>query len=434
MERGRPNGVLMGGSGGREHALGHKFEQDGILVRYAPGNGGTYPNNVPISVDDTAGLLRFASENKLVTVIGPEAPLAHGVADAFIGSGLRLFGHTASATRLESSKIFAKEFMVRNGILTSPFKSFHVAEEAKVYVEGLDYLVVVKADGLCGGKGVIVCDSKQDALDAIDEMMVRKTFKSAGERIVIEKRLYGTELSYIVITDGNTYIPMATSQDHKRRDDGDKGLNTGGMGAYSPGLMGLETEELIKNEGVERTLDGMRREGLPANGFMYFGLMIVEEEGRKRPYLLEINMRAGDPETQVIVPRMKSDLFPYILATIDGRLAEMPPIEWDSRSAATVIMASRPYPETPNKGEEITGLEIEDANSIVFHSGTARSSNGKITAEGGRVLAVTALGKGLEEALANTYRRVSQIHWPSEFHRTDIGRHGLEHILRTSER
>lgn len=425
---------LIVGSGGREHALASKIGQSQLAaeVYSAPGNGGTL-RNLPISTVDMQTLARFAAGMNLVTIVGPEVPLTIGIADLFARNKLEIFGHTAAAAMLEGSKSFSKEFMERNHILTSRFEVFDAPEKAKKYVRSLDYAVVVKADGLASGKGVIVCDSTQDALDAIDKIMVARAFGSAGSKIVIEKRLYGTELSYIVITDGKAYIPMATSQDHKKLLDGDRGPNTGGMGAYSPAIMDAATEKLIRTEIVERTLEGMRREALPANGFIYFGLMIVGEGANKKIYLLEINMRSGDPETQAIIPRMKSDIVLYIFATIRGDLGEMPPIIWDSNSSATVVMASTGYgyQEGLRVGETITGLDPNDDKSIVFHSGTQRFGNDIVYTSGGRVLAVTALGENLHLAVENAYRRVSQIHWPSEYHRKDIGHQALKILRRT---
>lgn len=414
--------VLVVGSGGREHALGWKLAQSKQVrqVFFAPGNGGT-KNNIPIAAEDLDGLMEFAINNRCFTVVGPEAPLSKGIVDKFTQNNLRIFGPTKEAAKLESSKIWAKLFMQRNDIPTAPFGIFDSAKEAKEYVESLNYPVVIKADGLAAGKGVIVCDGKEDALSAIDEMLVKNAFGAAGASIVIEKRIDGIEASYIALSDGHVAIPMATSQDHKRIYDGDKGPNTGGMGAYSPtGVIDDTMAEKIQKNVIDKTINAMKKEGIVFRGFLYAGIMIKDGE----PYVLEFNARMGDPECQPILMRMRSDLYEYLVASSDGTLNMLPEISWKSQTAVCVVLASKGYPESYQKNEEITGLDQISDDAFVFHAGT-KSDGEKILTNGGRVLGVTALGASLSDAITNAYSAVEKIHWNSKYCRMDIGKKGL---------
>ena len=414
--------VLVVGSGGREHALGWKLSQSPKVdkIYYAPGNGGTL-NNVNISSDDIEGLAKFAKDNGCITVVGPEIPLSNGIVDEFTKKGLRVFGPTKSAAQIESSKIWAKNFMKRNGILTARFEVFDDPKKAIDFAKSVDYPLVVKADGLAAGKGVIVCNGSAEAIDAINKMLVQKNFGSAGSKIILEERIDGVEASFIALSDGNTAYPMATSQDHKRIHDNDKGPNTGGMGTYSPTpvIDDVTANEIQKNV-IEKTIESMKKEGIVFKGFLYAGIMLKDG----KPYVLEFNARMGDPECQPIMMRMDSDLFMYIQASIDGKLSSLPPMSWKKQSAVCIILASKGYPESYPKDEEITGLDDIIPGSQVFHSGT-RKENGKILTSGGRVLGVTAVGDTLESAIANAYMRVAKINWPSKYCRTDIGKKGL---------
>jgi phosphoribosylamine--glycine ligase len=418
--------VLVVGSGGREHALGWKLSQSPQVDRifHAPGNGGT-KNNIPIQADDLDGLLEFADENDCFTVVGPEAPLAMGIVDKFSQRNLKIFGPTKEAAQLESSKVWAKLFMQRHDIPTSPFGIFYDADEAKEYVKSLDYDVVIKADGLAAGKGVIMCNTKQEAFDAIDVMLVKKSFGTAGKVIVVEKRIDGIEASYIALSDGNVAIPMATSQDHKRIFDDDKGPNTGGMGAYSPtGIIDDKMAEKIQKTIIDKTVRAMKEDGIIFKGFLYAGVMIKDGE----PYVLEFNARMGDPECQPILMRMKSDLFEYISASVDGTLGMLSPVSWKPQSSVCVVLASKGYPDSYPKNEQITGLDSTNAENVfVFHAGT-KLENGKVLTNGGRVLGVTSLGASLEDAISNAYSAVSKIGWQSKYCRSDIGKKGLKYL------
>lgn len=415
--------VLVVGSGGREHALGWKLAQSKQVgkVFFAPGNGGT-KNNIPINPDEIDKLIEFATNNDCFTVVGPEAPLSKGIVDRFAEHNLGIFGPTKEAAQLESSKIWAKQFMQRNGIPTAPFGIFDSADEAKKYVDSLNYPVVIKADGLAAGKGVIVCDGKKEALDAIDEMLVKNTFGSAGSNIVIEKRIDGIEASYIALCDGKTAIPMATSQDHKRVFDDDRGPNTGGMGAYSPtGVIDDVLAEKIQKDVIEKTIHAMKKEGIPFKGFLYAGIMVKDGE----PFVLEYNARMGDPECQPIMMRMGSDLYEYLLASYNGNLDLLPHITWKSQTAVCVVLASKGYPDSYPKNEKISGLEsANDNHTVVFHAGT-KFEDGHVLTSGGRVLGVTALGATLPSAISNAYLAVEKIQWPSKYCRSDIGKKGL---------
>jgi phosphoribosylamine--glycine ligase len=417
--------ILVVGSGGREHALSWKLSQSPKVdtVFTAPGNGGT-ENNIPIDVDDLDGLSDFAQKNNCFTVIGPEDPLAAGIVDKFNQNNLKVFGPSKKAAQLESSKIWAKNFMKRNNIQTSRFEIFDDAQKAQNYVKSLDYNVVVKADGLAAGKGVIVCDSNEEAFSAIQTILVKKTFGDAGNRIIVEERIDGIEASYIALSDGEVAIPMATSQDHKRISDDDQGPNTGGMGAYSPTpIIDDEMAKKIQEKIIDKTIQAMKNEGISFKGFLYAGVMIKDNE----PYVLEYNVRMGDPECQPITMRMDFDLYDYFVASVDGKLSSMPPISWKNQSAVCVVLASEGYPESYPKNEEISGFDSVPNEAYVFHAGT-KKIDGKILSNGGRVLGVTALGDSLESAIANAYTAAEKISWSSKYCRKDIGKKGLAYL------
>ena len=417
--------VLVIGSGGREHAIGWKLSQSDKVdtVFFAPGNGGT-PNNVSIPVDNLDDIVKFASEKDCFTVVGPEAPLAMGIVDMFNEKGLKIFGPTKDAAQLESSKIWAKKFMKRNNIPTAAFEVFTDATAAKEYVNETEHNVVIKADGLAAGKGVIVCDSKDEAKDAIDMMLVNKKFGDAGTSIIIEDRIDGIEASYIALSDGKIAISMATSQDHKRVYDGDNGPNTGGMGAYSPTLAIDESlSQKIQEKIIDKTIASLRNEGITFKGFLYAGIMLKDGE----PYVLEYNVRMGDPECQPILMRMNSDLFQYLNACVNDTLEKMPPISWKNKSAVCVVLASNGYPESYPKDDEISGLDLVYDDAYVFHAGT-KKQNKKIITNGGRVLGVTALGNTLESAIKNAYNVSEKIFWENKYSRTDIGKKGLTYL------
>lgn len=412
----------MIGSGGREHALGWKLSQSQKVekVFYAPGNGGT-ENNVPIQVDKIEELANFASKNDCFTVVGPEAPLAMGIVDRFKEKNLKIFGPTKAAAQLESSKIWAKNFMKRQGIPTARFEIFDDPKRASEHVKSATYDLVVKADGLAAGKGVIVCGSKDEALAAVDAILVKKVFGDAGKKIIIEERIDGTEASYIALSDGKIAIPMASSQDHKRIYDDDKGPNTGGMGAYSPTpIVSEDIAKKIEKNIIQKTIDGMKKEGISFTGFLYAGVMIKDNE----PYVLEFNVRMGDPECQPITMRMDFDLLEYLQACVDGNLSSLPPPSWKNQSAVCVVLASKGYPKAYPKGEEITGLDLAHDDGFVFHAGTKIDGN-KVVTNGGRVLGVTALGDTLGSAISNAYSLVDKISWPNKYYRKDIGKKGL---------
>jgi phosphoribosylamine--glycine ligase len=418
--------ILVVGSGGREHALGWKLSQSTKVgkVFFAPGNGGTV-NNIPIQIDEFDKLADFAKQNNCFTVVGPETPLAAGIVDLFQQKNLPIFGPNKAAAQLESSKIWAKQFMKKYQIPTAPFEVFSDPNIAKKYVESLDYDVVIKADGLAAGKGVIVCDSKQEAFTAIDLILVKHSFGTAGSKIIIEKKIEGIEASYIALSDGNIAIPMATSQDHKRIYDDDKGPNTGGMGAYSPtGVITDGLAKAIQKEVIDKTVSSIKKEGMTFQGFLYAGIMVKDG----KPYVLEFNARMGDPECQPILMRMNSDLYEYLVASSQGKLSEKPPISWKKQSAVCVVLASKGYPESYPKNDEITGFDaVNSVDTMVFHAGT-KSEKGKILSNGGRVFGVTALGNSLQDAISNAYSAVDKINWKNRFYRKDIGKKGLQYI------
>ncbi len=418
--------VLIVGSGGREHALGWKLSKSKHVSKtyFAPGNGGT-SENVPISANDIYALAELAKKNDCFTVVGSEEPLSLGVVDLFESKELKIFGPSKEAAILEASKVWAKNFMMKYGIKTADFQTFDDVEKARDYVQKSSKQLVIKADGLAAGKGVIVCNSKEEALDALDSIMVAKEFGDAGRRIVVEEKLEGEEVSFIAMTDGKTITPLASSQDHKRIYDNDKGPNTGGMGAYSPtSLIDEKMNEIVMRDVMQRTVEGMRSEGRPFRGFLYAGLMVRNGE----PYVLEFNVRMGDPECQPIIMRMESDLFEYMEHCVNGSLDELEPMKWSPRTAVCVVMASKGYPGSYEKGKVINGLNKIRTNTVyVFHAGTAKK-NGDIVTSGGRVLGVTALGDGIENAIKNAYNTVSMIGWDGAYYRTDIGRRALKHL------
>ena len=417
--------VLVIGSGGREHAIGWKLGQSDEVdtVFFAPGNGGT-SNNVPIPVDGLDDIVKFASEKDCFTVVGPEAPLAMGIVDIFNEKGLKIFGPTKDAAQLESSKIWAKKFMKRNNIPTARFEIFDDPQKAEDHVKSIDYNVVVKADGLAAGKGVIVCNSNDDAISAIQTILVKKTFGDAGNKIIVEERIDGIEASYIALSDGNVALPMASSQDHKRIFDDDKGPNTGGMGAYSP--TPIITDALakkIQEEVIEKTIHAMKNEGISFKGFLYAGIMIKDG----KPYVLEYNVRMGDPECQPITMRMNFDLYDYFVASVDGTLSFMPSLSWKDQFAVCVVLASNGYPGSYSTNDEITGFDSVSNDTHVFHAGT-KKSDGKIYSNGGRVLGVTSLGDSLESAISTVYSATEKIIWPNKYCRKDIGKKGLSYF------
>ena len=417
--------VLVVGSGGREHAIGWKLGQsdDVNTVFHAPGNGGTL-NNVSISVDNLEDLATFASENNCFTIIGPEAPLAAGIVDKFTEKGLKIFGPTKKAAQLESSKIWAKEFMKRNSIPTAAFEVFDDASKAKEYVNKIEHNVVIKADGLAAGKGVIVCGSKDEAEKAIDMMLVNKKFGDAGKNIIIEDRIDGIEASYIALSDGKIAIPMATSQDHKRIYDDDNGPNTGGMGAYSPTpVIDENLSKEIQKKIIDKTILSLGNEGITFKGFLYAGIMLKDG----KPYVLEYNVRMGDPECQPILMRMDSDLFQYLNASVEGTLGKLSPISWKNKSAVCIVLASKGYPDSYPKNDEIFGLDEVLDDAYVYHAGT-KVKNEKIVTSGGRVLGVTALGDTLDSAIKNAYSATEKISWKNKYHRMDIGKKGLTYL------
>jgi len=422
--------VLVIGSGGREHALVWKLQQSKRVhkVFCAPGNGGIQ-NRVPINVSDFEGLAAFAQRNNCFTVVGPEEPLTKGIVDHFLKKGLTAYGVAKEAAIAESSKIWARRFMKSNDIPHPEFEAFEDPAAAADYVKKRSLPIVVKADGLASGKGVAVCRTEQEALEAINDMMIKKRFGESGERILIEDMLVGEEASYMAIVDTKTRrcIPLASSQDHKPILDGDEGPNTGGMGAYSPApVIDSETQTKIESDIIEKFIAGIRSANLEFRGTLYLGLMMSEGV----PYVLEFNVRFGDPETQPVLVRMKSDLFEYLEACVDGRLADQADIEWSNQAAVCVVMASSGYPGQYEKGKVIAGLDkaAQAKNTVVFHAGTS-VSGADIVTSGGRVLGVTSLGDTIPQAIEEAYRAVGLIRWEGEYHRTDIGRKALRHTL-----
>ena len=419
--------LLVVGSGGREHALAWKLAQSPRVqkVFVAPGNGGTATENglENVAITGLAELVAFAKKEKVyLTVVGPEAPLAAGITDSFRDAGLKIFGPTRAAAQLESSKDFAKSFMARHGIPTARHKTFDNAAQAKAYVSERGAPIVVKADGLAAGKGVVVATSVAEAHAAIDQMMTQQSLGAAGSRLVVEDFLEGEEASFIVMSDGTRVLPLATSQDHKRLRDGDAGPNTGGMGAYSPApVVTPKLHARVMREIIQPTIQGMAHEGLPYVGFLYAGLMI-DKSGN--PKTLEYNCRLGDPETQPIILRLKSDLLEMVERALDGSLDQVEP-QWDRRAALGVVVAAAGYPEEPRKGDVIAGLPKPTPDCRVFHAGTRLDSKTVVT-NGGRVLCVTALGDSVKMARTRAYEALERIRFEGMQYRKDIGHRALK--------
>lgn len=417
--------VLVIGGGGREHALAWKAAQSPLATQVfvAPGNAGTArePNlhNVAIASDDIDALLDFALQQKIdLTIVGPEAPLAKGVVDTFQAAGLAIFGPTQAAAQLESSKAFAKDFLARHNIPTAAYQTFTEVTAAKAYVQKLGTPIVIKADGLAAGKGVIIAQSQQDAFAAIDDMLAGNRFGDAGSRVVIEEFLQGEEASFIVMVDGKHALAFASSQDHKARDNGDKGPNTGGMGAYSPApVVTPDVHDWVMQQVIYPTVKGMAAEGHTFTGFLYAGLMIAPDGSAK---VLEFNCRFGDPETQPIMLRLQSDLVELCLAATQGKLADKQ-IQFTQQAAVGIVLAAGGYPDSYAKGLPINGLDDADtADAKIFHAGT-ELRNGAVLTNGGRVLCATALGDTVTQAQQAAYQLAAKISWQDMFYRTDIG-------------
>jgi phosphoribosylamine--glycine ligase len=416
--------ILVVGSGGREHAICWKLAQSPLAsaLYCAPGNPGTarLAENVPLRAEEIEGLLAFAVEQRIdLTVVGPEVPLCAGIQDRFAAAGLALAGPSAAAARLEGSKAFAKEFMARHGIPTAPFKVFDRGElsAAEQYIDAHPDALVVKADGLAAGKGVFVCADPDEAKRRVAELF-QGSLGAAGERVLVEGRLTGQEASFIVLADGERICPLESSQDHKAVFDGDRGPNTGGMGAYSPApVLDPALQQEVMARVIEPTVQGMAAEGTRFQGFLYAGLMV----GEQGPQVLEFNCRLGDPETQPLMVRLADDLVPYLVGVARGELPTRA-LSWDSRASLCVVMASGGYPGSYDKGQPIQGLEAAEAleDVVVFHAGTAAQGGGIVTA-GGRVLGVTALGDGIPAAQARAYEAVERITWEGVHYRRDIG-------------
>lgn len=422
--------ILVIGGGGREHALAWKAAQSPLAdqVFVAPGNAGTELEasltNIDIGAEDISALLAFAlAESVDLTIVGPEAPLVDGIADLFEAAGLRIFGPSACAAQLEGSKTFTKDFLHRYNIPTAAYQSFTEIDPAIEYVKQQGTPIVIKADGLAAGKGVILANTEAQAINAIRDMLAGNAFGEAGHRVVVEEFLYGEEASFICMVDGEDVLPMATSQDHKARDNGDTGPNTGGMGAYSPApVVTVDIEAGVMRDIIMPTVRGMASENARYRGFLYAGLMIDADGNAK---VLEYNCRFGDPETQPIMMRLQSDLVALCMAACDGKLADQS-ASWDERCSLGVVLAAKGYPEAYNKGEIITGIPVENKSSKVFHAGTERDQQGNIVSNGGRVLCAVALGEDIKQAQENAYQLVDQINWEGSYYRTDIGFKAIE--------
>ena len=415
--------VLIIGGGGREHALAWKAAQSAKVsqVFLAPGNAGTALEdkltNVDVGAEDVPALVVFAEQNQIdLTIVGPEVPLVLGVVDAFQAKGLKIFGPSQAAAQLEGSKAFTKDFLERHNIPTADYQNFTEIEPALAYVQQKGAPIVVKADGLAAGKGVIVAMTLTEAEDAIRDMLAGNAFGEAGSRVVIEEFLDGEEASFIVMVDGKNVLPFATSQDHKRVGNGDTGPNTGGMGAYSPApVVTSDIHQRVMQDVIYPTVKGMAAEGNTYVGFLYAGLMIMADG---TPKVIEYNCRFGDPETQPIMMRLQSDLVELVEAALDGKLDQIQ-AEFDTRAAVGVVLAAGGYPASYGKGDVIDGLELGDANSKIFHAGT-KNIDGKVTTNGGRVLCATALGNTVTEAQQNAYKLAKTISYNGMFYRDDI--------------
>jgi phosphoribosylamine---glycine ligase len=420
--------VLVVGSGGREHALVWRLAQSPAVSRLycAPGNAGTaeQAENVPIDVTDIPALMSFAREHAVeFTIVGPELPLALGIVDAFRQAGLRVFGPVQQAAQLETSKAFAKAIMTKYGIPTASFRTFVDPIAAERYIDQRDVPLVVKADGLAAGKGAVVCKTRDEARRTIDRMMRAQVFGEAGARVIIEDFLDGEEVSCFALTDGTSLVPLPTCQDHKAVYDNDEGSNTGGMGAYSPvAIFDAALRERVMEEIMRPMVRAMAAEGQPYQGVLYAGLMLVD----RQPYVVEFNVRFGDPEAQVLLMRLDGDVLPLLLATTDGKLDDQS-YRCCEDAAVCVVMASRGYPEAYERGKPITGLEraIQVPGVAVFHAGTARH-DGQLVTNGGRVLGVAARAADLHQAITRAYQAVQAIAWEGKHYRTDIGRKSLQ--------
>jgi phosphoribosylamine--glycine ligase len=422
--------VLVIGGGGREHALAWKIARSPRVevVYVAPGNAGTAMEkgleNIDISAEDIAALFCFAKDHQIdLTVVGPEAPLVEGIVDTFRDGNLKIFGPTRGAAQLEGSKAFTKDFLARHNIPTARYGVFTEISEAMDFIHDHGAPIVVKADGLAAGKGVILAQTIEEAQAAVRDMLAGNAFGEAGHRVVIEEFLKGEEASFICMVDGSNILPMATSQDHKARDEGDTGPNTGGMGAYSPApVVTTEIEARVMREVIEPTVACMATEGHPYTGFLYAGLMI-EADGT--PRVLEYNCRFGDPETQPIMARLKSDLVELIEAAIEGRLDQVK-VDWDSRAALGVVLAAKGYPDSYPKGDVISGLDTDDDGKTckIFHAGT-RIENDQVVTDGGRVLCAVGLGETVTEAQQTAYKLVDKINWQGMGYRRDIGHRAI---------
>ncbi|HEY1043718.1 MAG TPA: phosphoribosylamine--glycine ligase [Telluria sp.] len=420
--------ILVVGSGGREHALAWKLAQSQRIqmVYVAPGNGGTAADArlENIAITDPAQLADFAQNEGIgLTVVGPEVPLAAGIVNLFRARGLKIFGPTREAAQLESSKDFAKAFMKRHGIPTANYETFSDAQQAHDYVNANGAPIVIKADGLAAGKGVVVAMTLDEAHQAIDHMLSDNRFGDAGARIVIEQFLAGEEASFIVMCDGKNVLPLATSQDHKRLLDQDQGPNTGGMGAYSPApIVTPAMHARVMREIINPTINGMAKDGIPFTGFLYAGLMI-DADGN--PKTLEFNCRMGDPETQPIMARLRSDLVAVMEAAVNGALDTVE-LDWDRRTAVGVVLAAAGYPDSPKKGDVIEGIPAESAESVTFHAGTAIDGDGRLVTSGGRVLCVVGLGDSVRMAQKTAYDAVDKIRFDGMQFRRDIGWRGVK--------
>lgn len=417
--------VLIVGQGGREHVLAWKLRRSPRVaeVFVAPGNAGTSleATNVDLAATDLQGIVKFAVKEQIgLTVIGPEAPLVAGLADALRKQGLLVFGPGKAAAELEGSKVFAKQFMRQHGIPTAEFRTFDAARDAFAYVEERpETPLVVKADGLAAGKGVFVCSTKAEALEALREVAVKRVFGDAGKRVVVEERLDGQEASILAVVDGKSILPLDTAQDHKAAYDDDRGPNTGGMGAYSPApLVTPALMDAIVDKVLVPTVHGLAKIGRPFNGILYAGLMLTSQG----PRVLEFNTRFGDPEAQPVLMRLRTDLFELLLAAAEGKLSRIPALEWDPRPAVCVVMAAEGYPGDYERGATIRGLPEADAlaDVKVFHAGTKRRSDGTVVTDGGRVLGVTATGDDLAAAKLRAYQAVKLIRWDGAWCRKDI--------------
>ena len=421
--------ILVVGSGGREHALAWKLAQSERvqMVYVAPGNGGTARDvrleNVPIT--NLEQLADFVEKEHIgLTVVGPEVPLAAGIVNLFRARGLKVFGPTKEAAQLESSKDFAKAFMKRHGIPTAEYETFADAKAAHAYVDAKGAPIVIKADGLAAGKGVVVAMTLEEAHGAVDHMLSDNAFGDAGARIVIEEFLAGEEASFIVMCDGKNVLPLATSQDHKRLLDNDQGPNTGGMGAYSPApIVTPAMHARVMREIIMPTIQGMAKDGIQFTGFLYAGLMI---DAAGNPKTLEFNCRRGDPETQPIMARLKTDLLGVMEHAVNGTLDQVE-LEWDRRTAVGVVLAAAGYPDAPRKGDHIHGIPAETADSVTFHAGTTDDAEGKLVTSGGRVLCVVGLGDNVKMAQKQAYEAVDKIGFEGVQFRRDIGWRGLKH-------